>query len=625
MKGSHGQVMYVVDGIPVTDQMQLTFSNSLDPSQVEGLEVITGGISAEHGGKPAAVIAVTSKSGLGTPGGFEGEVSAGFSRFATAEAGVSVRGGNDYFGWFVTGAASRGDRFSDPVNFENLHNSGRTGRLFTRFDWVLGDSDTVRLSMTGGSTGREIPNLASQDARAQDQRSYSSDVNLSLAWTHLYTSSKSLDVSAYVRHSRARLEPSDQIAGTGSHDSPVWATQDRSLGNRGLQATFTQRLGVEDTVKAGVQAVAFPIRESFKFTITDPADPELNDPTSPFYPYSPAGGGAIFTFDESIQAALASAFLQYDLHRGPLFLALGLRADRFTVRDFTQTQLQPRLGFSFRLKSGTVLRASYDRLMITPENENLALSTSQQAWNLGPNGGSPVPALRPELQDSFSYGVEQSLGQVGRFSLEYWEKKSRNAADNEQFLNTGVLFPVAAARGLFRGVNLRADLVLTKAFSAYLSLGKTRALFEAPLVGGLQLESPEAAPGERFLIDHDQKLAAQLGLRFEREGFYTQLVGRYDSGLVAGDPADAAGDPDLEFGARYVRKDSEGTWRVKPRTIWNVSVGQRWTLKGRKSLETGFDLLNATNEKSLYNFLSVFGGTHVIPPRTVAARLKFGF
>ncbi|MCE1228022.1 MAG: Plug and carboxypeptidase regulatory-like domain-containing protein, partial [Firmicutes bacterium] len=65
-RGSHGQVMFVVDGIPVTDQINTTFSNSLDPSQVEGMEIITGGIAAEYGGKPVAVVNMTTQSGLGT-------------------------------------------------------------------------------------------------------------------------------------------------------------------------------------------------------------------------------------------------------------------------------------------------------------------------------------------------------------------------------------------------------------------------------------------------------------------------------------------------------------------------------------------------------------------------------
>jgi hypothetical protein len=37
------------------------------------------------------------------------------------------------------------------------------------------------------------------------------------------------------------------------------------------------------------------------------------------------------------------------------------------------------------------------------------------------------------------------------------------------------------------------------------------------------------------------------------------------------------------------------------------------------------DLLNAFDEDGVYNILSVFGGTHVIPPRTLAARLRYRF
>jgi len=629
MKGSHGQMMYVVDGIPMTDQMQLTFSNSLDPSQVESLEVVTGGISAEHGGKPGAVVTVTSKSGLGTPDGFEGEVSAGASRFATAEAGLSVRGGSDHFGWFVTGAASRSDRFADPVNFENLHNHGETGRLFGRFDWVLGDSDTVRLTASGGRTRREVPNLASQQAQGMDQEATTTDANLSLAWTHLFSAARSLELAAYLRQSTSRLDPSADLApgfGPGvTRDFPFWARQDRRLDNEGFQAAFTQRFGAEDTFKAGLQHVAFPIHERFAFAITDDADPEFSDPASPFHPFTPSGGGNLFTFDGRIRPTLASAFAQVDLHRGKLFVSAGLRLDRYAARDFSTSEVQPRLGFSYRLASGTVLRASYDRLLITPENENLALSTSQQAWDLGPQAGTPAPSLKPELQDSFSGGVEQQLGKVGRISFEVWEKRSRNSADNEQFLNTGVLFPVAAARGLFRGWNLRLDLVPVQGFSAYLSLGKTRALFQAPLTGGLQLEAPEALPGERFVIDHDQKLAGQLGFRFERAGAYAQVVARYDSGLVGNDPTLAAGNPDLAFGGSYVHRDGEGIWRINPRTIWSVSAGKAFPLGGRRALQLGLDLLNATDVKGLYNFMSVFGGTHVIPPRTLAGRVAFSF
>ncbi len=627
-RGSHGQMTYVVDGIPVSDQLHATFSNSMDPSQVESMEVITGGISAEYGGKPVVVVNITTKSGLGAANGFEGEASFGASRFQTFEAGFNARGGSSSFGWFVSGAASESDRFLDPVNFENLHNQGKTGRLFSRFDWILGSADTLRFSMSGGRTERQVANLASQQDLGQDQRARTSDVSTSLAWTHLISAVQSLDASLFYRTSRAELKPTEALTegftAAGHPDFPYWAQQDRSLDNLGLQASFTQRWGRENLLKVGVQHIVFPLHERFQFAITD--DTVVLDPADRLYPYTPSGGGHLFHFDAGLRPTLTSAFVQNDIHLGAFFLALGLRHDAYTVAEISDNQLQPRLGVSYRVDAtGTVLRASYDRLMILREHENLALSLSQQAWDLGPQAGTPRQPLRPEHQDSFSYGVEQQLGKAGRVMVEYWEKRSRNAGDNAQFLNTGLLFPVGADRGIFRGMNLRLDLVPVNGWSAYLSLGRTRAIFQAPLVGGLQLEAPEAAPGERFLIDHDQKLSAQLGLAYEREGFTAQVIGRYDSGLVASDPGAVSGHPDYAFGARFVHQDSEGTWRIKPRTTWDLSLSQAWKLARSRELSVGLNLLNATNEQGLYNFLSPFGGTHVIPPRTLAARVKWKF
>ncbi|HJW43771.1 MAG TPA: TonB-dependent receptor [Geothrix sp.] len=627
-RGSHGQMTYVVDGIPVSDQMHATFSNSLDPSQVESLEVITGGISAEFGGKPVVVVNLTTKSGLGTPDGFEGEASFGLSRFRTAELGFNARGGTDAFGWFASGAASESDRFLDPVNFENLHNHGKTGRLFSRFDWILGSQDTLRFSASGGRTDRQVANLVSQDLRGQDQRAATTDANASLAWAHLFSPTQNLDASLFFRTSRAELKPSEELSDgftAGAHrDFPFWAGQDRTLGNLGVQVAFTQRWGKENLTKAGIQRISFPLHERFRFAITD--DAQVADPADPLYAYTPAGGGKVFRLDARLTPTLTSAYVQNDIHLGSFFLALGLRHDAYTVADISDNLLQPRVGLSYHVQAtGTVLRASYDRLMILREHENLALSLSQQAWDLGPNAGTPRQPLRPERQHSYSYGVEQQLGAAGRVMVEYWEKQSRNAGDNAQFLNTGVLFPVGADRGVFRGMNLRLDLVPIHGWSAYLSLGRTRAIFQAPLVGGLQLEAPEAAPGERFLIDHDQKLSAQAGVTFEQGGFIAQAIGRYDSGLVAKDPAEAGGDPDYAFGAGMVRLDSEGTWRIRPRTTLDLSASQAWALAGRRKLTLGLSLLNATNERGLYNFLSTFGGTHVIPPRTLAVRVKAAF
>lgn len=637
-RGSHGQVMYVVDGVPVTDQVQATFSNSMDPAQVESMEVITGGISAEFGGKPVAVVNLTSKSGLGLSRGFEGDVSFGTARFKTSEFGFSVRGGSDHAGYFITGAASQSDRFLDPVAFDNFHNHGETGRLFGRFDWWLSDTDTLRLSISGGQTKRDVVNLQSQELAGQNQRVENADGNLSLGWTHLFSANQSLDASFFVRHSTSKLLPTQELAPgftDGGPDFPFWAKQDRSLDNQGLVSSYTQKDG-DNTFKTGLQYVRYPIHERFAFAITDSgqvADPStgLPDPTNPLYPYSSAGGGNLFTFDDRITPTLASAFIQDDLKAGNWNLGLGLRFDSYRGRSFTQSELQPRVGISYNIPStGTLFRMIYDRLMITPENEGLALSTSQRVWAVTSGLDTPVAQLRAELQDSYLVGVEQQVGKVAKVSLEYWWKESTNAADNSQFLNTGLLFPIAAAKGRFHGLDLRVDVIPVNGWSGYLSAGTVRTLFYNPTVGGLDAAST-ATDTNPYLIDHDQKLTLQLGLRYEKAGFYGQVIGRYDSGLEAGDPTDPAvvGNPDYAFGIPYVRSEQDSlvgqNYRIKPRTVWNLSLGQEVKLAEHKALHLSLDLLNVFDEKGLYNFLSVFGGTHVIPPRTLAARIKYRF
>lgn len=627
-RGSHGQVTYVIDGVPVTDEM--AGGAGPDPDQVDSMEVVTGGISAEYGGKPAAVVNLTTKTGLGQAG-LTGDATASFSRFSTFEGGVNLRGGTGNFGYFINGLASTSDRFADSVTFDNFHNHGETGRLSTRFDWLLGTQDTIRLSISGGRTDRDVVNLPTQQARGMDQRYQESSANTSLAWSHIFDDTRTLETTLFVRHGNTKLDPTAELQPgftAGGADYPVWVEQDRTLDNQGLQSIYTQQVGAGGTVKAGLSYIRYPIHERFSFAITDPN--QVTNPADPLYPYTPAGGGNIFHFDDSLTPTLASAFVQSDWKLAAWHVSAGLRYDRYTQNGFTQGQLQPRIGLAYTVPVlGTVLRASYDRLMITPENENLGLSLSQAARNLGAQAGTPAPALASEIQNSFSYGAEQQLGQVGRLSVDYWEKKSVDAADNEQFFNTGIVFPIAAARGLFRGWDLRFDLVPVHGFSTYLSLGHTRAIFETPTVGGLALDAPDA-PGTRYLIDHDEKISGQLGFRYEQDAWFAQAQMRYDSGLVAGDPTGISpNDPDYGFGLSYIEPASDGMgntiYRVKPRTVWDFNSGKTFKLADKRSLEVGADLLNAFDKKAIYNFLSTYGGTHVIAPRTLAVHVKFRF
>jgi len=56
VRGSHGQIQYVVDGVPLTDEFTEAFANPLDPRYVKSAEVMTDAVAALGGGKLAAVV-----------------------------------------------------------------------------------------------------------------------------------------------------------------------------------------------------------------------------------------------------------------------------------------------------------------------------------------------------------------------------------------------------------------------------------------------------------------------------------------------------------------------------------------------------------------------------------------
>jgi hypothetical protein len=100
---------------------------------------------------------------------------------------------------------------------------------------------------------------------------------------------------------------------------------------------------------------------------------------------------------------------------------------------------------------------------------------------------------------------------------------------------------------------------------------------------------------------------------------------RYDSGLVtdAGAIEDVLSGPDTAYAAPYIRFN-EDPQRIRPRTVWNASLGARLQKYGLP-FEVQLDVLNVADKQGLYNFQSVFGGTHVIPPRTFAGRIRYVF
>ncbi len=642
-RGSHGQTEYRVDGVPITDQVQITFSNNIDPSAISALEITTGGVPAEFGDR-VAVVNVTTKSGLESQRNFFGTLSYGYSRFATNEAGIQFGGSadNKKIGYFVSIGGSSSNRFLDAINFENLHNRGNTQRLFGRFDFQFNPNDKLTLNIQSGRTDHEVPNLLSQQLAGQDQSVLNRDGSISLRYGHIFNTHAFLDVVSYLRISQQQLFASP-------NDTPLQSAFGRRLTKYGVNVNFSYDNGA-NRFKTGFEVFGFPLREYLSFKITDPTynapfltpngDPDPNDspanannPNPDYNPalaafdatrINPATGllGSAFFFEGKKTGKEVAGYIQDSYKWKNLTLNGGLRITNYRM-FIDQTGVQPRIGLSYYIsKTATVLRASYDRLFIPPENEGLLISSSPQV--ISAIGGNNI-LIRPEIQNSYEIGIQQKVKNLFRIDAAYYTKDVRRPQDNDQFLNTGLLFPLSFGTAKLKGFDLRVDVSEHRGVSAYISFGTNSAIFSPPATGGLLSDVPTTI----FRIDHDQKVSIQSDITYynKKHNWWTGISGRYDSGLVTDfDPA-VLNNPDLAFGAKYIRgtNDTLAPFRIRPRAIFNYSFGIDFLKETTHSIGFQFDLLNLADKKGLYNFLSPFGGTHVIPPRTYSGKLKFNF
>jgi hypothetical protein len=622
-RGAHNQMTFVVDGMPINDQLTGAFANAVDPAIVQTVELFTGNIPAEYGSKVAAVANVTTRSGLGTGRILGGSVTLGADSQDTLSTQAQISGEKGRLGYSASISAMKTNRYLDPVSLGNLHNGGNLERVFSRFDYQPSDRDTFRLNLMAGNSSFQLANLPSQQANGMDQRQGLQDFSVMLGWVRTLTPRTTWDITASVRTAKATLAPSPG-------DIPVTAAQTRRL----TTATLWNRLNTvrgRHTVKAGVDVQYFPVSERFTFAITDLS---FNAPDSPGFietllAHDLSRGGMPFRFQDSAAGGLYSGFLQDNISLGRWNIALGLRYDMYRFLT-SGNQFQPRAGISYYLReTGTVLRASYNRTYQTPPNENLLLASSEQssvlvAPNVRATLGSAVVRIRPERQNFYEVGLQQAIGSHLSADASFYHKDARDQQDNNNFFNTGIVFPMSLAAIRVNGVEGRLMLLPLHGFSATLSVTHARAISTPPFTGGLFIGNPGVIllSSGPFVIDHDQKLGVQTIIEYTtRRGLFTTVSTRYDSGLVTNpsDPAVVARDPDYASLLPYVNLTSNPP-RTRPRAITNVGIGYK-----RERWEADFQVSNVTNKTALYNFQSLFVGTRLVAPRTAALRLRWFF
>jgi hypothetical protein len=627
-RGSESQVQYVVDGVPITDNMSAIFSTSLDARTLRTVEVLTGGIPAEFGDKLAGVINVNTRSGLEGP--TQGGVSFSGGSFSTGEVATDFATHTKKLGFLMNLSANTSQRYLDPPIIDNFHNFGRGGKGFFRLDYQFDANNSLRGVFSFGGSNFQVPNKFFQEVAGQDQRQRLRDNSQNISFQHIFSPNSVAQFSFFHRQSNAQL-----ISNPTS--TPVVASQDRTLQNYGGIGSLALTRGSHN-IKLGGQFTITPIAEHFSFYPTVQF-PDLEDDNGNVLPNPVNNFSAAhpFSFNGSKTGRTLSAYAQdrFTVVKN-LTADLGIRYDNYRLLIGEQAW-SPRVGIAYFIpKTNTTIRASYNRLFQPPPAENLLLASSNEAASISPlavlQGITTVEPVLPDREHAFEIGVQQLASKYFRVNLTAYQKRIKNFSDKDQFFETGVIFPIAISAGRVTGEELRLESTDIKGFRTFVSYANARAFAVTPIRGGLFLgENPQDLflVGNKFANDHDQRNEAQFQVSYNhhRSGLYASFNGRYDSGV----PTDVEPGTTLAqfiadgFDPRLYSEIDFQRGRVKPRMILDFSVGADLMQKERVSMNVQFDVQNLTNELYLYNFESVFSGTHVGSPRLFSGRLSIRF
>ena len=620
VRGVDDGVLYVIDGIPIADRLDALSASNFDTDMIRSFSVTTGYIPAEFGGRSGAVIQIQPRSGLDAP--FVAQLGTHYGSFNAGEIDASF-GGNvkRQLGWFVTSAATRSQRWLDPIDPRNFNNRGGALKLNGRLDWHPSARDIVIFNGSTNGTDFHVANTDEQQEAGQRQRQQLRDHTQSFSWQRLWNANTVTNVAAFRRAVKAELIGSE-------NDTPLYAAQDRQHARLGALASLTTTRGGH-TLKLGLEATRLSPREFFTFAITDIDEAEkfgISAAALRFTPNKP------FVFRGARTGSYVAGYAQDSFSPlRNLTVTGGVRFDRSTL-PVTSHQFSPRVGVVYALpRTGTALRASFNRLFMPPQLENLLLADSPAARALSPfladtAGGAPI---KPETLSAYEVGFAQDVRGWFKLDVAWWDREFRNFDDPNVFFNTTIIFPNSVTKGFARGLDARLDVPLRKGWSGYVSYTNARVIQTGPINGGLFLtdEFSEIADGKPFIPDHDQRNVAAAGVMYTRRvnqlgDWWFALAGRHESGAPLQVEADRLEELRNSPGAELVNFDRH---RVKPWTVFDFSTGLDWLRRDRVMVSLQFDLQNFTNRAFAYNFGNPFEGTHFGAPRLVSGKLKFNF
>ena len=159
VRGEHGDISYVVDGVPLPDTLSGRQGAVVVSSTIQTLEIITGGFAPEFGAQTAAVLNVTTLQNVATLRTDYSLVGGSYGALSGDVTSVGpLLGGKANYVLDLNGSRIRNFQEPQQPNHQDAHNFGESASGFARFRWSPTANDALSLSLSGNPADIDIPN-----------------------------------------------------------------------------------------------------------------------------------------------------------------------------------------------------------------------------------------------------------------------------------------------------------------------------------------------------------------------------------------------------------------------------------------------------------------------------------
>lgn len=570
VRGDHDDLQYRINGVILPESIA-GFGQTLDPSFIHSINLLTGALPAQYGYRTAGVVDIVTKAGRVDP---SGSLSYTTGSYGTNQVGASATGSQGDLSYFLSGSYLTSHLgIENPTSSKDpIHDTTDQFKGFGYFSYLLGDVSRVSLILGSTNSKFQIPNspdiapsfnlagVNNYPSDIVDERQRETTQYGVLSFQSAIGDAFNYQVSAFSRYTDVHFYPDNvgDLIYTG-----VASTIARSGWANGLQADGSYKLNDQHTIRLGGFFSAERLDNNSN-VLTFPAD--VTGAQTSDQPIS-------YASQNSKTALLEGLYLQDEWKAlDKLTINYGARFDH--VQAFTTgSQLSPRLGAVYQLTPQTTVHAGYARYFTPPPTELISgdtIAASQGTTSAQP--GTLNDAVKPEKSDYFDLGISHQITPKLTVGLDSYYKHVTNLLDEGQFGSALLFTPFNYAQGKVYGAELTANYH-DRNFTAYANLARSTALGKDIVSSQYLFDADELAYINQHWVhlDHDQMLTASAGMSYKWLSTTYSADALYGSGL---------------------RSDFANTMHLPSYVVLNLGVTHDFKLAATGSFEGRFSIIN---------------------------------